>query len=148
MPNATKLPVNVIAPTTSDTRIETLVSAAIESRSASTTATAATSAEASPPKPLNAATIWGIEVIWTRTANQAPSPAPTASPATTVAQLTMSSDTSVMTIAPSMPSAAIRLPDRAVSGSPSCFSPTMKRDRAREVERAQPSGAASGRLGS
>jgi hypothetical protein len=38
----------------------------------------------------------------------------------------MSSDTNVITIAASMPAAAIRLPVRAVRGAPSSLSPTMK----------------------
>ncbi len=105
--------------------MDTLVSGASSSRSASTTATAATRADAAPPKPLNAATICGIAVIWTRMANQAPRPAPTATPAPTVAQLTMSSDTSVMTTAPSIPTAAIRLPRLARRGPPNALSPTM-----------------------
>ena len=84
-----------------------------------------TSAEAMPPKPLNAATICGIAVIWTRTANQPPMIEPTTRPATTVVQLRMSSETRVITVAANMPVAAIRLPVRAVRGVPSCFNPTM-----------------------
>ena len=125
-PKATKLPVRVTAPITSDARIDTMVSGAMSSRSASTTATAATIADAAPPNPLKAATICGIAVIWTRNANQPPSAAPTTRPAPTVAQLTMSSDTRVSTIAPSMPAEAIRLPSLAVRGPPSWRSPTMR----------------------
>jgi hypothetical protein len=118
-------PVNVTDPIRMVRITESAVSMGRSTASVCTTSHAATRAEASPPNPLKAATICGMEVILTRSAAQAPSAAPTATPATMVPQVTMLSAINVMTTAPSIPTPASRLPERAVLGPLIRLSPTM-----------------------
>ena len=87
---------------------------------------AATSAAAPPPTPLNSATICGIAVILTLRAPTTPITAPIAIATAIAPKLTIRSSASVATIAMSMPTAAMRLPVRAVAGDESRFRPMMK----------------------
>ena len=86
---ATRLPLNVTPPMSSESAIITaavvpIVSATVPVAPASTVSShcveTATRAEAAPPKPLNRATISGICVICTRTAQNQPTTEPTTSP--------------------------------------------------------------------
>ncbi len=119
------LPDRVTDPIAIDRAIVTMVSLANASGSARTSSAAATRADAAPPKPLKAATSWGMAVICTWMAAVAPRAAPTASPAAMVVQSAMSWSTSVMTMAASIPSAASPFPKRAVRGELSRRSPKM-----------------------
>ena len=87
---------------------------------------AATSAAAPPPTPLNSATICGIAVILTRRAPTKPIAEPTAITTMIAPKLATRLSTSVATIAISMPTAAMRLPWRAVVGDVRPLRPTMK----------------------
>src|SRR6266542_2440033 len=87
---------------------------------------AATSAAAPPPTPLNSATSCGIAVIGTRRAAGTPTTAPTTIAATMAARFRGCSEANATATASTAPAAPIRLPRRAVLGEDSPFSATMK----------------------
>ena len=74
----------------------------------------ATSADAPPPNPLNAATSCGMAVIGTRSASAMPSAAPTPRPMAINSKLTILWSSNVTTTATSMPSELSAFPRRAV----------------------------------
>jgi hypothetical protein len=85
-----------------------------------------TNNDAAPPRPLNNATISGIEVIATARAATAPMAPPTNIPATIQVKSTMPWSSKAATMATSIPRAENILPRRAVAGEPNIFKPKMK----------------------
>jgi hypothetical protein len=88
--------------------------------------TQAISATAPPPTPLNSATICGIAVIFTLRAAGMPIAVPTATPIAIRPQLPICGHSRVAATAIAMPTAAMRLPRRAVVGRRRFCRPTMK----------------------
>ena len=82
-----------------------------------------TSRLATPPEPLNSATISGMAVMATLCAATAPIKAPNAAATRIHWNSRMPLEKSVTTMAMSMPVADSRLPRTAVAGEPSCFRP-------------------------
>ena len=124
---ATMLPANETDPMT---MLNTLGNAIVKAgcspkRSSSATATRAA---APPPTPLKSATICGMAVIFTLRAPTVPMTAPIAMPIkmiVTPAVVKWSSGI-VATSAMTIPTAAVKLPLRALFGELSCLSPRMK----------------------
>jgi hypothetical protein len=75
-----------------------------------------TRAAASAPKAWESAVRWGMAVMGTQMAIQAPRMEPIARPAMIQTQVTMCVPTSVPTMAANMPASAMNMPRRAVSG--------------------------------
>src|SRR5579885_390417 len=73
-------------------------------------------AAAPPPAPLKSATIWGIAVILTLSAEKSPMTVPTAMPIRMIHQPAASMRQIDAAIASSIPTAAYLLPTRAVAG--------------------------------
>ena len=130
LPKAMKLPDRVTAPISVP---RTIVAAEAAAKSPPPPATRrnsapATAADAPPPKPLKAATSWGIAVIWIVRARTAPARAPATTDAATVGQLRISFWSTVTSTATSMARAARAFPERAVAGDESCLIPETKRN--------------------
>ncbi len=128
-PNATSEPQKLTDPITAEKRIPTRTSPA--SRPASGAwrwnSAAAMSAAAPPPTPLKSATICGIAVICTARAATTPTTEPSAIPTSISPYWSISLTRKVNPTAIAIPTAAIQLPDRAVRGCDSRFTPTMRR---------------------
>ena len=122
LPQAMMLPEKVTPPIITERKIVTAVNVVIPA-SPPNSAAHPTSRLAMPPEPLNNATISGIDVMATRREARAPTKAPAAAAMAIQWNSTMPFDSSVTTMAISMPPADSALPDRAVAGDPSIRKP-------------------------
>jgi hypothetical protein len=126
--NAIRLPAKLSEPMKQLSMIAQVMSEdAVPLSTAERKSAAAISAALPPPMPLKSATICGIAVMRTTRAEAAPMTAPTPTTGMMNTQLPLAPiNPAVMPRTSSMPSAAIRLPRRAVAGERSSWMPNMK----------------------